>query len=162
MSKKLFTSVLVTLSVVAAPLFAVTASAQTTTTTNPNGSTTTTTTTPAPSSDASTTPTGIQQNLCAGVNLDVNSSCTSGGITDQQAKDKINRIVHSIINIFSLIVGFVSVIMIIIGGLKYITSGGDSSNITGAKNTIIYAIIGIVIVALSQFIVRFVLSKIIQ
>lgn len=107
-------------------------------------------------------PNGIQQNLCAGVNLDVNSTCQSGGITDKQAKDKINSIIHSIINIFSLIVGFVSVIMIIIGGLKYITSGGDSSNITGAKNTIIYAIIGLVIVALSQFIVRFVLTRVVQ
>jgi hypothetical protein len=53
----------------------------------------------------------------------------------------------------------VAVVMIIIGGLKYITSGGDSGNVTGAKNTILYAIIGLVIVALAQFIVRFVLSK---
>jgi hypothetical protein len=49
--------------------------------------------------------------------------------------------------------------MIIWGGLKYITSGGDSGNVTGAKNTILYAIIGLIIVALAQFIVRFVLSK---
>lgn len=112
--------------------------------------------------DGQTTPSGIQENLCAGVNLDVNSTCRSGGITDDQAKERINKIVHSIINIFSLIVGFVSVIMIIIGGLKYITSGGDSSNISGAKNTIIYAIIGIVIVALSQFIVSFVLTRIVE
>jgi hypothetical protein len=118
--------------------------------------------TPPPATNGQAqTPSGIQQNLCAGVNLDVNSNCQSGGITDQQAKDKINDIIHSIINIFSLIVGFVSVIMIIIGGLKYITSGGDSSNITGAKNTIIYAIIGIIIVALSQFLVRFVLTKVV-
>jgi TRAP-type C4-dicarboxylate transport system permease small subunit len=64
-----------------------------------------------------------------------------------------------IINIFSVIVGVIAVIMIIIGGLKYITSGGESSNVSGAKNTIIYAIVGLVIVALAQFIVRFVLSN---
>jgi hypothetical protein len=49
--------------------------------------------------------------------------------------------------------------MIIIGGLKYITSSGDSNNITSAKNTILYAIIGLVVVALAQFIVKFVLGK---
>jgi len=105
---------------------------------------------------------GIQQNLCAGANLDVNSNCNSGGITDAQAQQKINDILHTIINIFSLVVGVVSVIMIIFGGLKYITSGGDSGNVSGAKNTIIYAIIGIIVVALAQFIVRFVLTKITQ
>jgi hypothetical protein len=102
---------------------------------------------------------GIQENLCAGVNLDINSDCNRGGISDSEAREKINKIIRNIINFFSLIVGVVSVIMIIIGGLKYITSGGDSGNVTGAKNTILYAIIGIVIVALAQFIVRFVLTR---
>lgn len=105
---------------------------------------------------------GIQQNLCAGANLNVNTDCNSGGITDAQAQQRINDILHSIINLFSLVVGIVSVLMIIYGGLKYITSGGDSSNVGSAKNTILYAIIGIVIVALAQFIVRFVLTKITQ
>lgn len=105
---------------------------------------------------------GIQENLCAGANLDVNSNCNSGGITDAQAQLKINNLLRSVINFFSLIVGVVAVIMIIVGGLKYITSGGDSGNVSGAKNTIIYAIIGIIIVALSQFIVRFVLTKVTQ
>lgn len=105
---------------------------------------------------------GIQQNLCAGANLNVNTDCNSGGITDAEAQQRINDILHSVINLFSLVVGIVSVIMIIFGGLKYITSGGDSGNVGSAKNTILYAIIGIVIVALAQFIVRFVLTKIAQ
>ncbi len=49
--------------------------------------------------------------------------------------------------------------MIIVGGLKYITSGGDSGNITSAKNTILYAIVGLIVVALAQIIVRFVLQR---
>lgn len=105
---------------------------------------------------------GIQQNLCAGANLNVNTDCNNGGITDAQAQQRINDILHSVINLFSLVVGIVSVIMIIFGGLKYITSGGDSGNVGNAKNTILYAIIGIVIVALAQFIVRFVLTKVTQ
>ncbi len=100
----------------------------------------------------------INGNLCAGANL----STTPCVATDEGAKanTKINGIITSVINIFSLIVGIVAVIMIIIGGLKYITSGGDSGNVTGAKNTILYAVIGLVVVALAQFIVKFVLGKV--
>ena len=102
----------------------------------------------------------IQDSLCAGANFDVNSSCSTG-ITDEDAAAKINSFIGTIINMFSLVVGVVSVIMIIIGGFRYITSGGDSSNVSGAKNTIMYAIIGLVIVALAQTIVRFILGRVV-
>ena len=93
--------------------------------------------------------------------LDSGSCATDqAGCTQANATDRVNRIIRLVINIFSLIVGVIAVIMIIIGGLKYITSGGDSGNITGAKNTILYAIIGLVVVALAQIIVRFVLDKV--
>jgi hypothetical protein len=102
----------------------------------------------------------IQNGLCAGASLDVTATCETAQISQEESAAKINEIIASIINIFSLIVGVVAVIMIIVGGLKYITSGGDSSNITGAKNTILYAIVGLIIVALSQVMVRFVLSRV--
>jgi len=101
----------------------------------------------------------INTNLCNGANLSFDPSSTTCVNDPATAQDKVDSIVKLVINIFSLIVGIVSVIMIIIGGLKYITSGGDSGNITGAKNTILYAIIGLVVVALAQVIVRFVLAK---
>lgn len=100
----------------------------------------------------------INEGLCQGANLEIGSDCDITTI-GEQGTDKINALIATVINIFSLVVGVVAVIMIIIGGLKYITSGGDSGNVTGAKNTILYAIIGLVIVALSQFIVKFVLGK---
>jgi hypothetical protein len=74
----------------------------------------------------------------------------------------LNSVITAIINILSLLVGVAAVIMIIFGGFRYITSGGDSNNVSSAKNTIIYAIIGLVIVALAQFIVQFVLNKVTQ
>jgi cytochrome bd-type quinol oxidase subunit 2 len=101
----------------------------------------------------------ISNGLCAGTNLDANQT-TGCTVDSASANAEINNIIKLVINIFSLIVGLVSVIMIIVGGLKYITSGGESSNISSAKNTIVYAIIGLVIVALAQFIVHFVLGKI--
>ncbi len=97
----------------------------------------------------------INDGLCAGSNLDINNTTCSA----TEANTTVNSLLKTIINIFSLVVGVVSVIMIIVGGLKYITSGGDSGNVTGAKNTILYAVIGLVVVALAQFIVRFVLGK---
>jgi len=73
--------------------------------------------------------------------------------------DNISSIMTLIVNIISIVVGFVSVVMIIWGGMKYVTSGGESGKITSAKNTIMYALIGLVVVALAQFIVRFVLKQ---
>ncbi len=85
------------------------------------------------------------------------ANCAAAG---DNAKTRVNTILTTVINIFSVVVGFVAVVMIIIGGLKYITSSGDSGNVTGAKNTILYAIIGLVVVALAQIIVHFVLQKV--
>lgn len=97
----------------------------------------------------------IQQNLCAGANFSTtDTTCDEAG-----AEESVNTIITTVINIFSLVVGFVSVIMIIIGGFKYITSGGNDASVAGAKNTILFAIVGLVIVALAQVIVRFVLSR---
>lgn len=103
----------------------------------------------------------ITGSLCNGVNLNADpSSPDSTCASDTSgATGKVNSLIKTVINIFSIVVGVVSVIMIIIGGLKYITSGGDSGNVTGAKNTILYAIIGLVVVALAQIIVKFVLAK---
>lgn len=98
----------------------------------------------------------IQDNLCAGAKLDVTDpNCTQ----TQEAPEKVNEIIATVIRIFSIVVGFVSVIMIIVGGFQYITSGGASDKVTTAKNTILFAIVGLVIVALAQIIVQFVLSK---
>ena len=86
-------------------------------------------------------------------------SWSGGGCNKAQAEASINNTLDNVINIFSVIVGIVAVVMIIVGGFKYITSSGDSSKVSSAKNTILYAIIGLVVVALAQIIVRFVLSN---
>lgn len=98
----------------------------------------------------------IQGGLLCGSDL---KTGTSGCDTSTQSGLDLPKVMTTIINIFSVIVGFVAVIMIIIGGVRYITSGGDSGNISAAKNTIIYAIIGLIIVALAQVLVHFVLNN---
>jgi hypothetical protein len=100
----------------------------------------------------------IQGGLCHGAqDLDVTAgqqACTPGS-----TGNSVSDLVKKIINILSVVVGVVAVIMIIIAGFRYITSGGKQESVTAAKNTILYAIIGLVIVALAQIIVRFVLTK---
>jgi hypothetical protein len=97
----------------------------------------------------------ISSSLCEGANLQVGT----GGCDTADSTDKVNKLIALVINIFTLVVGVVAEIIIIIGGQKYFHSSGDSNNITSAKNTILYAIIGLVVVALAQFIVKFVLGK---
>ncbi len=78
--------------------------------------------------------------------------------TAQPAKS-LDSTIASIINILSVLVGIVAVIMLIIGGLRYVTSAGNQESAKGARNTIIYALIGLVIVALAQVIAKFVLTS---
>jgi cytochrome bd-type quinol oxidase subunit 2 len=97
----------------------------------------------------------ITQGLTCGVNLDLtNQTCDQTTTTSD-----FQTLLNTVINIFSLVVGVIAVIMIIVGGLRYITSGGDSGKVSAAKTTIIYALVGLVIVALAQLIVHFVLSQ---
>jgi hypothetical protein len=84
-----------------------------------------------------------------------NINCNGTGVENESIK----TLAQKIVNIFSIIVGAVSILMIIYGGFRYITSGGASEKVGGAKNTLIYAIIGLVIVALAQVIVHFVLFQ---
>jgi hypothetical protein len=102
----------------------------------------------------------INNGLCAGSNLEFTDSTSGADCTTSDATDKINSLIHTVVNLLSAIVGIVAVIMIIVGGLRYITSGGNDTSITSAKNTILYAIIGLIIVALAQVLVRFTLSKV--
>lgn len=67
---------------------------------------------------------------------------------------------QSITNTLIFIVGAVAVLMLIIGGLRYVTSGGNSSSVEGAKNTILYAVIGIIVAILAYAIVNFVIAKV--
>ena len=110
---------------------------------------------PAASAACSST----QQGIVEGVNAAVSDTSAAGCNTGSNSKD-FKKVAADIVNVLSVIVGIIAVIMIIVGGFRYITSGGDSGNVSSAKNTLIYAIVGLVIVALAQFIVHFVLDAI--
>lgn len=117
------------------------------------------------SADVTNCPTGtsdvskdcVTSGLNCGSNLSINCNA-SNDTNDGTSSSNLTKLLKQIVNIISIIVGVIAVIMIIVAGLQYITSGGSSEKVGTAKNTVIYAIVGLVIVALAQFIVHFVLG----
>lgn len=81
------------------------------------------------------------------------------GCDPEDSEERVYSVVRTILNVFSIVVAVVAVIMIIVGGFRYITSGGDSNGVQAAKNTILYAIVGLVIVLFAQVIVQFVIAR---
>lgn len=90
--------------------------------------------------------------VCNGVGLTI----SGGGCGDSGAQ--VSATISNVINLLLIVVGVIAVIVIIVAGLNFITSGGDSNKVTAAKNTIVYAIIGLVVVAFAEVIVHFVIS----
>ncbi|CAN5123546.1 hypothetical protein BH09PAT3_BH09PAT3_3220 [soil metagenome] len=90
---------------------------------------------------------------CAGIGLAGAGGCDAGD-------DAVNKVIKTVVNVLTWVVGIAAVIMIIVSGFRYITSGGEASNVSAAKSSLIYALVGIVIVALAQFIVHFVLGQV--
>ena len=64
----------------------------------------------------------------------------------------------AILNLVYVVAGIVAVVVIIIGGIRYTTSNGDSNGIQSAKNTIMYAVIGLVVVIIAAAITNFVIE----
>jgi len=82
------------------------------------------------------------------------------GLTGNDCDDRqVNNLFATIVNILSIITGILAVIAIIYAGAKYITSGGSSEKISNAKNTLIYALVGLAVASLAQLLVRFVLYQ---
>ena len=109
----------------------------------------------AATAPAATTP---QDAVCDGVGLATGGS----GCETPTGTATVNDTITTVINILSVLVGVVSVIMLIIGGLRYVISNGDPAKVNTAKDTILYAIIGLVIVASAQGIAQFTLNKVTQ
>lgn len=65
----------------------------------------------------------------------------------------------TVVNILLFVIGLISVIMLIWGGIRYTTSGGNANSVTAAKNTIMYAIIGLVIAIFAYAIVNWVVGE---
>lgn len=89
----------------------------------------------------------------------------AGGVVEENGGptslfDGDSPIFTTAINIMLFVIGILSVIMLIYGGIRYVLSSGDAGAVQNAKNTIMYAIIGLVIAILAYAIVNFVITSI--
>jgi hypothetical protein len=94
-----------------------------------------------------------KSNACAGLSVFGEKQC------NQDAEGSLGNTISKIVNILTIIIGIIAVIMIIISGLRFMTSGGDSSKTAAAKNGFIYALIGLIVIALAQLIVKFTVNR---
>jgi hypothetical protein len=104
-----------------------------------------------------------QVDICSGAGgeLDGSGKCVdpSGEPGIFSSDDGESSIFQRVANVMTFIVGAVSVLMLIIGGLRYVLSAGDANATAAAKNTIIYAIVGIVVAFMAFAAVSFVVTQ---
>ena len=89
----------------------------------------------------------------AGIGEGANAAQAEGQQTDLVAN------IRTVTNTMLFAIGVVAVIMLIVGGFRYVFSAGNSTNVNAAKDTILYAVIGIVVALLAYAIVNFVLGQ---
>lgn len=85
--------------------------------------------------------------------------CQSGQGAQENPLVGPNGLITRVTQIVVLIVGVAAVITIIISGLRYVTSAGDSAGVNNAKNGILYAVVGLVVAVIGQVIITLVLQK---
>lgn len=73
--------------------------------------------------------------------------------------DGDSGVFKTVVNVLLFIIGLISVVMLIYGGIRYTTSGGNANNVTAAKNTIMYAIIGLIVAIFAYAIVNWVVGE---
>lgn len=77
----------------------------------------------------------------------------------QEKDDDVPHFIKNLVNTLLFILGAVSVVVIVIAGFYYTTSNGDQALITKAKNTLLYAVVGLVVALLAYAIVNFVILR---
>ena len=107
--------------------------------------------------DCTTSPTN--EDFKTGTTSAVNGANCAQGTGQTSTLFGTGGIFTTITNVLLYVIGAISVIMLIIGGIRYVVSGGDSGAVTSAKNTIMYAIIGIIVALLAYALVNFVLTS---
>jgi hypothetical protein len=95
--------------------------------------------------------------------INVFSPCSGAAaataVCQSKNSDSVAKMVQVIIGILSFAIGIVATIMIIIGGIRYVTSNGDASQVKSAKDTILYSVIGLIVALMAYAIVNFVTAR---
>jgi hypothetical protein len=108
----------------------------------------------------------VEQTACAACAAESDENTFSGGVCTRMSGGKeqkgVEGLIQTVINILLFIIGILSVIMIIFGGIKYTTSAGDKSKVDSAKNTIMYAVVGLVVSIVAFALVQWVFNSLVK
>lgn len=92
--------------------------------------------------------------------VSVDTSTGKFNFGNQFISTSVQQLIPKVISVLLYAVGAISVIMVIVGGLMYALSAGDPSNTKKAKDTILYAVIGLVVSLAAGAIIAYVRSKV--
>jgi type IV secretion system pilin len=109
---------------------------------------------PAPVYASAFNSTNATKQACSGINgTEGAGDCAAPGTT-------LTTLIRTVLNLLSAFIGVVAVIMIMLSGFKFVTAAGDAGKVATARSTMIYAIVGLIIVAFAQFITQFIMKKV--
>jgi hypothetical protein len=107
--------------------------------------------------------TALPANDAGAINV-LNKQCdqpasSASPVCEAAKDDNATDMTKVIINTMLYILGILAVIMIIFGGIRYVTSTGDASRVKGAKDTVLYSVVGLIVALLAYAIVNFVITR---
>lgn len=97
---------------------------------------------------------------CSSLDVINSTQGCGNGTSSTPGKTTVDSMIKKVVSALSFVVGIITVFMVILAGFQFITSGGDSNAVSKARTALFYAMIGLLVVALSQFLVHFVLNGI--
>ena len=104
-------------------------------------------------------PVNVSAQNCDTMTTQNGIDCAQGTGTPTTLFGGEGSIFTTVVNVLLFVIGAISVVMLIYGGIRYTTSAGNAASVTAAKNTIMYAIIGLIIAFLAFAIVKWVLGS---
>jgi hypothetical protein len=110
-----------------------------------------------PLASASASGFNVLKQACSGGQATSSAACSGQTTTDPLTGP--NGLIGKVTKLIALFAGIVAVIVMIIGGFMYVLSGGDSGKVSLAKDTLVYAAVGLVVIVLGQAIIVFVINR---
>lgn len=100
------------------------------------------------------------QGICSNTKAAQSSICKDNA-AQQKSSDTnpVASLIGKISTIVAIVAGIAAVIMIIISGFKFVTSAGDAQKVAGARNTLVWSVVGLIVVVLAAVIISFIMSK---
>ena len=99
---------------------------------------------------------GSKEQACKGAELDNATGANCG----EKSSSDTQKILESVINIMSAVGAVIAVLVIIVNGIKLVLSSGDSARVNTARSGIIMAVVGLIVIALAQTLVKFIINRV--